>query len=237
MLSIIVPVRNESENLKDVFDYYTKNLKDFKYEVLIVNDFSKDDTLNVARELEQKYKNFKILDNKKKGLGGAINLGIEKAEGDYIAIMMADQSDDINDLKKYFQIISSENLDAVLGSRFLNNSKVENYPIRKLILNRIFNLIVSFIFWNKYNDYTNAFKIYKKKALVEILPLISESFNIFLEIPLKIISRNYKYKIIAINWMGREKGKSKFKINELRSKYLFTLIYCFIEKNLLNLKK
>ena len=237
MLSIIVPVRNESENLKDVFDYYTKNVKDFKYEVLIVSDFSKDDTLNVARELEQKYKNFKILDNKKKGLGGAINLGIEKAEGDYIAIMMADQSDDINDLKKYFQIISSENLDAVLGSRFLNNSKVENYPIRKLILNRIFNLIVSFIFWNKYNDYTNAFKIYKKKALVEILPLISESFNIFLEIPLKIISRNYKYKIIAINWMGREKGKSKFKINELRSKYLFTLIYCFIEKNLLNLKK
>lgn len=237
MLSIIVPVRNESENLKDVFDYYTKNVKEFKYEVLIVNDFSKDDTLNVARELEQKYKNFKILDNKKKGLGGAINLGIEKAEGDYIAIMMADQSDDINDLKKYFQIISSENLDAVLGSRFLNNSKVENYPIRKLILNRIFNLIVSFIFWNKYNDYTNAFKIYKKKALVEILPLISESFNIFLEIPLKIISRNYKYKIIAINWMGREKGKSKFKINELRSKYLFTLIYCFIEKNLLNLKK
>ena len=237
MLSIIVPVRNESENLKDVFDYYTKNVKDFKYEVLIVNDFSKDDTLNVARELQQKYKNFKILDNKKKGLGGAINLGIEKAEGDYIAIMMADQSDDINDLKKYFQMISSENLDAVLGSRFLNNSKVENYPIRKLILNRIFNLIVSFIFWNKYNDYTNAFKIYKKKALVEILPLISESFNIFLEIPLKIISRNYKYKIIAINWMGREKGKSKFKINELRSKYLFTLIYCFIEKNLLNLKK
>ena len=237
MLSIIVPVRNESENLKDVFDYYTKNVKDFKYEVLIVNDFSKDDTLNVARELEQKYKNFKILDNKKKGLGGAINLGIEKAEGDYIAIMMADQSDDINDLKKYFQIISSENLDAVLGSRFLKNSKVDNYPIQKLILNRIFNLFVSFIFWNKYNDYTNDFKIYKKKALVEILPLISESFNIFLEIPLKIISRNYKYKIISINWMGREKGKSKFKINELRSKYLFTLIYCFIEKTLLNIKK
>ena len=48
MLSIIVPVRNESENLKDVFDYYTKNVKDFKYEVLIVNDFSKDDTLNAV---------------------------------------------------------------------------------------------------------------------------------------------------------------------------------------------
>ena len=66
-------------------------------------------------------------------------------------------------------------------------------------LNRIFNFFVSIVFLNKYNDYTNAFKIYKKKTLVEIMPLISESFNIFLEIPLKIISRNYRYKIISIN--------------------------------------
>jgi len=130
-----------------------------------------------------------------------------------------------------------ENYDAILGSRFLKESKVIDYPFQKLILNRIFNFFVGLIFWNKYNDYTNAFKIYKKKSLLEIRPLISESFNIFLEIPLKIISRKYKYKIIPINWMGRKKGKSKFKIKELGSKYLFTLIYCFIEKNLLNLKK
>ena len=77
----------------------------------------------------------------------------------------------------------------------------------------------------------------KRSALSEIMPLISESFNIFLEIPLKIISRNYKYKIISVNWMGRRKGTSKFKIKELGAKYLFTLIYCFIEKNLLNIKK
>ena len=104
---------------------------------------------------------------------------------------------------------------------------------------QIFSLIpgVSIIFLNRYNDYTNAFKIYKRTALMEIMPLISESFNIFLEIPLKIISRNYNYKVVSINWMGRKKGESKFKIKELGSKYLFTLIYCFIEKNLLNIKK
>ena len=170
-------------------------------------------------------------------MGGAINLGIEKASGENVVIMMADQSDSIKDLIRYNDLMASENYDAILGSRFLRNSKVEGYPIQKLILNRIFNLFVKFIFWNSYNDYTNAFKIYKKKALREIMPLISESFNIFLEIPLKIISRNYKYKVISIDWIGRKKGKSKFKINELGSKYLFTLIYCFIEKNLLNIKK
>ena len=237
MLSIVVPVRNESENLKGVFEYFSKNLRDISYEVLIINDFSKDDTLEKSKELSKELKNFKIFDNKKKGLGGAINLGIVEASGENVAIMMADQSDDINDLINYYKIIKTERYDAILGSRFLKESKINDYPIQKLILNRIFNYFVKIIFWNRYNDYTNAFKIYKKKALLEIMPLISESFNIFLEIPLKIISRNYNYKIIPINWMGRKKGESKFKIKELGSKYLFTLIYCFIEKNLLNLKK
>ncbi len=236
MLSIIIPVRNESDSLKGLMEHYSKNLSNINYEVLIINDFSKDDTLEKAKNLF-KNQNFKVLDNKKKGLGGAINLGIKEASGSFVAIMMADQSDDINDLIKYNTLINTGDYDAILGSRFIKESKVLNYPIQKLVLNRIFNYFVGLIFWNNYNDYTNAFKIYKKKTLNEISPLISESFNIFLEIPLKIISRKYKYKIIPINWTGRTKGVSKFKIKELRSKYLFTLIYCFIEKNLLNLKK
>ena len=237
MLSIIVPVRNETRIIQDVFDYFYDNLKNIDYEVLIINDFSVDDTLEKSKSLLDKYKNFKVLNNKQKGLGGAINLGIKKSSGKNIAIMMADQSDDINDLMKYNDLINAENFDAILGSRFTKDSKIKDYPLQKLILNRIFNFFVSMIFFNKYNDYTNAFKIYKKTALIEIMPLISESFNIFLEIPLKIISRNYKYKVVSINWMGRKKGDSKFKIKELGSKYLFTLIYCFIEKNLLNIKK
>ena len=237
MLSIIVPVRNETDVLEDIFTYFSRNITNLNYEVLIINDFSKDDTLSKVKSLINKYKHFKVFNNEKKGLGGAINLGIKKASGTYVTIMMADQSDDINDLIQYDKLMKEENYDAILGSRFLNSSKVTNYPLQKLILNRIFNFFVSLIFWNKYNDYTNAFKIYKKSVLVDILPLVSESFNIFLEIPLKVISRNYNYKIVPINWMGRKKGISKFKIKELRAKYLFTLIYCFIEKYLLNLKK
>ena len=237
MLSIIVPVRNESNIIQEVFDYFSNNLKDIQYEILIINDFSNDDTLDKCKKLVDEYKNFRIFDNPKKGLGGAINLGINEAKGDNISIMMADLSDDIDDLKRYNVLMEQGNFDAILGSRFTKDSKVKGYPIQKLILNRLFNFFVSIVFLNKYNDYTNAFKIYKKKTLVEIMPLISESFNIFLEIPLKIISRNYKYKIISINWIGRKKGESKFKIKELGAKYLFTLIYCFIEKNLLNIKK
>ncbi len=237
MLSIIIPARNEAENLRDILDYFETNLKNIDFEVLLINDFSEDDTFKLATKLFQNKVNFRVLNNENIGLGGAINLGIKESKGDVISIMMADLSDSIEDLIKYKKIIDRENLDAVLGSRFVSGSNLKNYPMQKLILNRIFNLFVSLIFWNKYNDYTNAFKIYKKDTLLNLMPLVSESFNIFLEMPLKVVSRNYKYKIIPISWIGRKKGKAKFRIKELSSKYLFTLIYCFIEKNLLNLKK
>ncbi len=237
MLSIIIPARNEADNLGDILDYFNTNLSNVEFELILVNDFSDDETLIKAKKIFEGKSNFRVIDNDKKGLGGAINLGIKNARGERIAITMADLSDSADDLIKYNNLMIEKNLDAVLGSRFLKDSLVKDYPFQKLVLNRIFNFVVSLLFWNKFNDYTNAFKIYKKSVLIELLPLVSESFNIFLEIPLKIISRNYKYEIIPISWFGRKKGKAKFQIKELRSKYLFTLIYCFIEKNLLNLKK
>ena len=237
MLSIIIPAKNEAENLQDIFNYFSKKLVNIDYEIIVINDFSSDETFTKAQYLFQSNNKFKIFDNKKEGLGGAINLGIEKSSGDKVAIMMADLSDHIEDLIEYNNIMDKKKVDAVLGSRFIQGSKVKDYPLRKLILNRIFNFLVRIIFWNNFNDYTNAFKIYKRDALLNIRPLVSESFNIFLEIPLKVISRKYNYEIIPISWTGRKKGKAKFKIKELRSKYLFTLIYCFIEKNLLNIKK
>ena len=236
MLTIIIPLRNEVENLKNIKENFDKNLGDINYEVIFINDFSSDKTLEKANEIANVRKNYKVFNNQKKGLGGALNLGIEKSDGDYICFIMADLSDDINDLKNYYTSIKSGNLDAVFGSRFIKGSKVTGYPINKLILNRIFNTFVQILFFNKYNDYTNAFKIYKAKTIKNMLPLVSESFNIFLEIPLKLISRGYSYKIIPINWYNRKVGKAKFNIKELRSKYLFTLIYCFIEKLLLNKK-
>ena len=236
MLSIIIPLRNEIDNLENIKENFNKNLIDIKFEVIFVNDFSTDGTFQKISEIAKENINFKVFDNEKKGLGGAINLGVEKSNGEYICIMMADLSDDFNDLKNYYTKIKNKNLDAVFGSRFTKKSKVINYPFKKLILNRIFNFVVQILFLNKYNDYTNAFKIYNAKVLKNMLPFVSESFNIFLEIPLKIISRKYSYEITSINWYNRKLGTAKFNIKELRAKYLFTLIYCFIEKVLLNKK-
>lgn len=237
MLSILIPVRNEYENLDKIESIFSKKFDVTDFEVLIINDFSTDDTLKKAKELSIKNNKFKTLDNNVKGLGGAICQGIREAKGEFTCIMMADFSDSLDDLKKYLDTIRSQNLDAVFGSRFIKGSKLVDYPKKKLVLNRIFNYLVKILFLSKYNDFTNAFKIYKSNVLKSFLPLISESFNIFLEIPLKIITRNYNYVIIPISWQNRSKGEAKFNIKELRAKYLFTLIYCFIEKILLKKKK
>lgn len=150
---------------------------------------------------------------------------------------MCDLSDDVNDILKYYKTMKkNQYLDAVFGTRFAKNSKVKNYPYFKLTLNRVANNMIRLLFLSNYNDFTNAFKIYKKSIFLKLFPIVSENFNVFLELPLKVITRKLNYKIIPINWYGRRIGESKFKIKEVGSKYIFTLLYCFLEKILLNKK-
>ena len=150
--------------------------------------------------------------------------------------MMSDSSDTIEDLNYYYKEISTENFDAVFGSRFIKGGKVVNYPKIKLILNRLGNLLAQLLIWTDLNDFTNGFKIYKKETLISLYPLVSEGFNIFFELPLKTIIRGFKYKILPISYYNRTVGEAKFKIDELGSKYIFTLLYCFLEKILLKTK-
>ena len=232
-VSVIIPVRNEELLIKKIIDQLENELKNLSHEIIFINDFSTDNTFKIIEEVIKTKDTINLYENTKRGLGGAITEGINKAEGEAVCIMMSDLSDDIDDLKKYYNIIKDEKVDAVFGSRFIKESKIVDYPKKKLILNRIFNLVTKLLFISDYNDFTNAFKIYKKSALLKTFPLVSESFNVFLELPLKIISRKMKYKIFPISWTNRKKGSSKFNIKELKAKYLFTLIYCWLEKILL----
>ncbi len=238
-LSIVIPCKNESETIEKTIYHIQKNLekKQIEFEVILINDFSNDNTKNILEYLDKEKSFVKSYNNDRKGLGGAITIGINKAQKEYLVIFMADMSDDLNDLIRYYENISKKDLDSIFGSRFTKNSKIIDYPLVKLILNRLFNNFVRVIFLTKYNDFTNAFKIYKTKTLRELLPIVSENFNTFLELPLKIISRGYSFEIISINWENRKTGTSKFKVRELTSKYIFTLIYCFLEKNLLKKRK
>jgi dolichol-phosphate mannosyltransferase len=82
----------------------------------------------------------------------------------------------------------------------------------------------------RYNDTTNAFKLYKRHTIEGVKPFLSPHFNLTVELPLKAIIRGYSYTVVPNTWTNRKHGESKLKIREMGSRYFFILVYCFVEK-------
>ncbi len=114
----------------------------------------------------------------------------------------------------------------------MKGSRVIDYPRHKLLLNRLANLFIRTLFGLDYNDVTNAFKCYRREVIEGAQPLISKHFNLTVELPLKAIARGYNYVLIPISWTNRKSGASKLKIREMGSRYLFIVLYLFLEKHL-----
>ena len=81
----------------------------------------------------------------------------------------------------------------------------------------------------QYNDITNAFKCYRREVIEHMMPLISPHFNLTVEMPLKAIVRGFSYRVTPITWTNRQTGISKLKIKEMGSRYLFIVLYLWLE--------
>jgi dolichol-phosphate mannosyltransferase len=118
----------------------------------------------------------------------------------------------------------------VFGSRFVRGAKVVDYPVHKWTINRLANLFIRLLFGLQCNDITNAFKCYRREVVDAMSPLISPHFNLTVEMPLKAIIRGYSYAVIPISWTNRKTGISKLKLAEMGSRYLFIVLYLWLEK-------
>jgi dolichol-phosphate mannosyltransferase len=232
-LSIVIPAYNEEESITETIDSIEEALSkvSINHEIFIVNDNSKDNTLQVLEALAQKYPSIKYETNLgPNGFGYAVRYGLERFSGDCVAVMMADLSDSPYDLIRYYTTMVEGNYDCVFGSRFMKGGKVIDYPFVKKIINRIANFIIRMVMRIKYNDTTNAFKLYKKEVIEGVKPILSPHFNLTIELPLKAIIRGYSFTVIPNSWTNRKYGESKLKIKEMGSRYFFILVYCFVEK-------
>jgi len=232
-LSIIIPAYNEEASISETIEAIEIAFNHIKidYEILVINDNSKDNTSIVLDELCKKYSSLRYETNLgPNGFGYAVRYGLERYSGDCVAIMMADLSDSPYDLIKFYLTMIEGNYDCVFGSRFVKGGKLIDYPLVKKMINRIANLIIRIVMKIKYNDTTNAFKLYKRHTIDGIKPFLSPHFNLTIELPLKSIIRGYSYAIVPNSWTNRKYGVSKLKIKEMGSRYFFILMYCFIEK-------
>jgi dolichol-phosphate mannosyltransferase len=233
-LSVVIPAYNEQESIPETLRtlYATLKKHDIPHEIWVTNDNSKDQTLNVLYELSREIPTLVFETNKgPNGFGYAVRYGLERFSGDCVAVFMADMSDDPEDLVKYYKTMLNENVDAVFGSRWMKGGKVIDYPPLKKFINRIANFIIKNMMGIKYNDTTNAFKLYKRETIEGIKPFLSPHFNLTVELPLKAMVRGYTYAVVPNSWTNRKYGESKLKIKEMGSRYFFILMYCWIEKH------
>ena len=231
-LSVVIPAYNESESITETLEslYQVLQRERIPHEILVVNDNSKDNTLEVLDQLKKSIHSLNVVTNSgPNGFGYAVRKGLDNFSGDCVAVMMADLSDSPEDLIAYYKKLL-EGYDCVFGSRWSKGGKVYDYPRHKLFLNRAVNNMVRLLFGIRYNDCTNAFKMYRKETIQGIQPLLSPHFNLTLEMPLKAIVRGYTYAVLPNSWTNRKFGVSKLKIREMGSRYFFILLYCLIEK-------
>ncbi|MBD2601069.1 MAG: glycosyltransferase [Microcystis flos-aquae TF09] len=233
-LSIIIPAYNEEDCIESTAHLISERLERDKidYEILVVNDNSKDNTEAVLQKINQENHRIRYINNYyPNGFGFAVRCGLENFSGDAVAVVMADNSDSPDNMVDYYYKLQ-EGYDCVFGSRFIRGGKVIDYPIHKLIVNRLANLFIQVLFGLKFNDTTNAFKIYRKDVIEGISPLLSHHFNLTVEMPLKAIVRGYSYTTIPITWRNRTTGISKLKLKEMGSRYLFIVLSIWLEKHL-----
>ena len=232
-LSVVIPAHNEEGCIQETVLALVQKLKseNINHEILVINDNSTDSTENILKKIKDYNPSVRYLNNKPPhGFGFAVRTGLDNFSGDAVAIVMADASDTPEDLVKYYRTMCDKNVDCVFGTRFSRESKVVDYPAFKLFINRLANLFIRMIFGIRYNDVTNAFKMFKAHVIQGIKPILSNHFNLTVELPLKAIVRGYSYSVVPNDWINRKTGESKLKIKEMGSRYLFIVLYCLIEK-------
>jgi dolichol-phosphate mannosyltransferase len=233
-LSIVIPAHNEEGCIESTVRALVTRLhaEEIPHEVLVVNDNSKDATEAILKRLVSEFPgSVRYVNNTPPhGFGFAVRKGLESFSGEVVAVYMADASDTPEDLVLFYRTLLDRKVDCVFGSRFMKGARVVDYPWLKLRINRAANLFIQLLFGLRYNDVTNAFKMYRAPVIQGVKPFLSHHFNLTVELPLKAIVRGYSYAVVPNAWINRKTGVSKLKIQEMGSRYLFIVLYCLIEK-------
>jgi dolichol-phosphate mannosyltransferase len=233
-LSVVIPAHNEAESIGETIESTVAALEaaEIHYEILVIDDASGDGTADVVNAIAASNDRVRcVRSHHPPGFGHAIRSGLDLYTGDAVAIMMADMSDSPKDLVLYYRVLE-QGYDCAFGTRFGNGGRTYGYPRPKLALNRLVNTGIRILFQHGYNDTTNAFKAYRRHVIDQIQPLLSNHFNLTVEMPLKAIVRGYNYAVVPVTWTNREHGVSKLHLNEMGSRYAFIVLYVWLEHHL-----
>lgn len=224
-LSILIPTWNESECVKNTLKKISTQLEkdELSYEILVVDDNSDDGTREIVCKLSESNPRIKLIDHQPpRSFGHSLKYGIQLAKGDLSVIAMADLSDDPKFIKEMWKKYK-EGYGVIVGSRFLKGSKIHDYPLLKLISNRLFNFAVMICFLTGIKDTSNNFKAFDTRKAKKI-HLDSKGFEVGAELMLRMLINKEKICEIPVSWTDRTRGTAKFKLHNTFIKYFLLFL-------------
>ncbi len=205
-LSIIIPAYNEGERivrtLLDIDQYLSK--KPLSYEILVVNDGSKDNTGEIVQNHERVIKNLRLITQKEnQGKGAAVRRGMLDAVGEFRLFMDADNSTTIDHIDRLLPLLKEKN-DVVIGSRAIRGANIPvPQPFVRRLLGRIGNLIIQLLVLPGIHDTQCGFKIFSAKAAEEVFKRLT-IYRWGFDVEALAIARHkgFSIKEVGITWIN-----------------------------------
>ena len=222
---VIIPTYNEKENIEKIIRKVFSLPEDFH--IVIVDDGSPDGTALIVKKLMAEYPTslFLIEREGKQGLGTAYIAGFKWgiAQGfDYIFEMDADFSHNPDDLIRLYHACHQDGADVSVGSRYIKNGKVENWPLNRVLISYGASVYVRLITWMHVKDCTAGFVCYKRHVLqtidLDTIRFIGYAFQI--EMKYRAWKKGFKIKEVPITFIDRKEGHSKMSKGIIREAIL-----------------
>ena len=210
-LSIVIPAYNEAERLPAMLMDMKSFLEnsDIDSEVIIVNDGSKDNTVNVIKDFFTDFKDIRLINNSEnKGKGYAVKTGMLEASGDYKMFADADGATPFKEISKLLPELQNGN-DVVIASRALKDSKTKTSFFCKF-RGRVFNFLVNKILGLNLSDMQCGFKVFSKKAAdIVFVNQSLDGFAFDIEILHKAKKNGFSIKEVPVVWNNVKGSKVK----------------------------
>ena len=207
-LSIIIPVYNEERTIIEILERVNNFKKDnSQYEVIIINDGSKDKTLDLLKKNSHLYNNL-VSYEKNKGKGYAVKEGLKFSKGEYVIFQDADLEYDPLEIQGFMDLIEKFNPDGTIGSRFVYNKYTRSHYFLNKIGNKLLTLIFNIFYNTTFTDVYSCYFCFKKK-LLDDKKLETHGFEQHAEILCKVIKKGKIFYEIPISYNGRSHDEGK----------------------------
>ncbi len=211
MISLVVPVYNEADNIQPFLRDVEREVRE-PHEVLLVYDFPEDTTLPAVAAMQPPCPSVRFVYNTLgRGVLNALRAGFKASGGDVVVVMMADRSDEPRDVASMAALVRG-GADVVAGSRYVRGGKQEGGPLLKRTLSRLAGVSLHYLAGLPIHDATNNFRAYSRRV-VEQLPIEGQaSFALALELTLKAHWRGWRLAEVPTTWRDRTAGQSRFRL-------------------------